>query len=1010
MNRRLTLLLLVLSALSSLGQSGFRMTRYDVSRGLSQNTVNAIVEDHQGFIWMATQDGLNRFDGERFLPWPSEAHQGELNDSFVTALAESPAGYLYIGTRDGVNRIDPERSLTQRISCREAAASSFHNTVDQIGVVNDQIFIRQGQSLYRIDDTDSTATELGRFSVRSIAAAKSHLFAIDQEHRLCIYDAVKLPQLQPIELVTEFKPTSVFSSGDAIFLSGEGAFARLNPSFTSIDQTWQIPHAVNAVYLDETRLFVATERGLYSLESNTSPERIKLLSNECSGLERDYIRCFASDRYGGVWVGSNRFGAFRHDGRARYILHFPGNLFADPVIWAAAMADTLLLVGSTSGLDYFSCLPTLHSPTFNPENQLVHRQRISDLHVSSILIRKHQAWVATRANGVRCYNLTNDGLSEQVDAHIQVEGSVYHLAEDHNNNLLVCTSKGLIIRTPSGELKSWRLSAHTNFPVADYAHHLLVDRDNIWFSTMTGLHRYDFTHQTLDINGPIDPNSELDAPFIASATQLSDGTVWLASLGAGIRVIDPERQKLLHRASTQDGLSNDVVYGIVEMNSGVLACTNNGLSLLSNDAIIRANYNSVVGLPFDEHSQNAFGSLNGVPWFGGIDGFYFVLPQAFDAVVEVPDPVITELRVNFERSEFSKQVQRTPSLTNKEGRHQQGGIDHRVDLFPGDNALTIGVALPGIVARDYRIRYRMAGVVNEWITLRSNEERIHFTTLPGGAHTLEISAIHRNGTQDSRINVGLFVHPPFWERLWFIAAIAVILVAVTFVMVRAAGRRRLRSEILKRQAIERVKQERERISMDLHDNIGSHITHVITSLDNLSYRAASLRPQETAQRLDALSDFARGAMQQLRDTIWTLSREEITVNDFVARINDYFSHVFQDLESPLYTIDCAEKSLVKIPPETAVQTFRVIQECLSNALKHANATRIRVEVNTQQERLYVHFSDDGQGFTPVGEGSPGGHFGLSNMKRRVERLNGSFSLESKIGEGTVIAFHLPLPL
>lgn len=991
-----------------MAQSGYRMSRFDVSRGLSQNTVNAMIEDQHGFIWFGTQDGLSRFDGERFTTWPFEEQDGSLSDDFITALELAPSGRLYVGTRNGLNGIDRTRTQVRLIDKLGFSGNTFHNTVHQIVCIDDRVYYRSGSVLCSFIDAQQITIDTVRHEVMSIAHVNGRLTVVDRAGRLFIKHPTKgFDEITPVSNMN-LKQVFTSDSGSSIYAASDETLLRINLDHREVESVWELPSSITNVYQRNKLIYLATELGLYFIENDGAPFPIQAVSSECQGLERDHIRCFVRDIDGGIWVGSTKFGAFRHDARTRHILHLPGALFADPVVWSAAYRPDGLLVGSSSGLDYFSCEPDWLTPSFNPEARLKHRQRITGLQVSCVLVTDELVWVATRTQGVQAYAWSENDLTPIPEATVELDAGAYHLAINDANELLITTSKGTVIRKPDGTLEHIRLSNLSDDPISDYAHHMLVSKNRLAYSTMTGFHQFDRQTGTLYVGGPLNSKSNLEVPFIASATNKSGGGYWLSTLGSGLLAVDEDALQVIHSITTSNGLTNDVVYGSVETNQELLASTNAGLTRINLQGEVLGSYSTMTGLPFDEHSQNAFGKHEEFAWFGGVDGFYIVLPEAFQQKEPVPQPVITELRVNFEICSFANLLVNEPTL-GAVALTEAPQTDYEIHLYPGDNALSLGLALPGVFSRDYLMRYRMQGVVADWVALRANDERINFTTLPAGKHLLEISALHKNGIQENHLHIGVWVHPPFWEQTWFILALAITLVGVTFVVVREAGKRRLRSEILKRLAVERVKQERERISMDLHDNIGSHITHVITTLDNLSYKATALQPEQTAQRLDALSDFARTTMQQLRDTIWTLAQEEITVHDFYQRLNDYFSRVFQDMDAPVYTIECSDEADAKILPELAVQAFRVVQECLSNALKHAHAQTISVLIRSEHQRLKIKFSDNGKGFQYNLSSPREGHYGLLNMQRRVEQLNGNLAVRTAPGEGTVIDFELPLP-
>jgi signal transduction histidine kinase len=199
----------------------------------------------------------------------------------------------------------------------------------------------------------------------------------------------------------------------------------------------------------------------------------------------------------------------------------------------------------------------------------------------------------------------------------------------------------------------------------------------------------------------------------------------------------------------------------------------------------------------------------------------------------------------------------------------------------------------------------------------------------------------------------------------------------------------------------KLQEERLRISRDLHDNIGSQLTFIISALDNVSFLLKNA-DEAVAKRIKQINLFTTDTISQLRDTIWAMNKEHITSEDLKSRIINYISRLdlpqaptinFNDNLSP----EIAYKSI------QGMNIFRVIQEATNNALKHAKASEINIHLSENSNHLFVTIADDGMGY----DGSLQGNNGLINMKKRIEEINGELKIESNPGKGTKVLFSAP---
>jgi two-component system, sensor histidine kinase LadS len=197
--------------------------------------------------------------------------------------------------------------------------------------------------------------------------------------------------------------------------------------------------------------------------------------------------------------------------------------------------------------------------------------------------------------------------------------------------------------------------------------------------------------------------------------------------------------------------------------------------------------------------------------------------------------------------------------------------------------------------------------------------------------------------------------------------------------------------------------EKERISRDLHDHVGSQLSILSSGLENATFLAN--KKKLDGARIQNLNDNVKLAVQSLRDSIWATQTEEISVTDFANRLTSYLAKSIPDsIEWEITTVKETNQILSSV---TALNAFRIIQEALQNILKHARSSKIQIVIKTEELNISFKVEDNGIGFDQLIKFEQMEHLGLFNMKNRVENLHGKFELSSQINLGTSVAFTLP---
>ncbi|MDX1286255.1 MAG: ATP-binding protein, partial [Draconibacterium sp.] len=204
------------------------------------------------------------------------------------------------------------------------------------------------------------------------------------------------------------------------------------------------------------------------------------------------------------------------------------------------------------------------------------------------------------------------------------------------------------------------------------------------------------------------------------------------------------------------------------------------------------------------------------------------------------------------------------------------------------------------------------------------------------------------------------------------------------------------------QTFNKLQEQRLQISRDLHDNIGSQLTFIISSINNLSFLTKSSN-EKLRSKLNEINSFAMDTIAQFRDTIWAMNSDVIQLEDFQGRVLSYIEKAKSSTTGILFVFDANVSTPLIFSATEGINLFRVIQEAINNAIKHGNPSQISIVLKTTGQKFQVIITDDGSGFDINGVSTGNG---LENMKKRMEAIGGKIMITSKGDRGTEIILNL----
>lgn len=839
MHKYLSLFLLVLFSFDI--KATLQFERYELEEGLSQNTVNCLLQDHKGFLWVCTQDGLNRFDGYAFKTFEEDSKNATaISDDYVISIFESSDRSLWIGTRSGgLNRFDFATHQFEHYKgetdpngiklTRVTSIVEIDKDILWLGTYKGVVAFSRANNTYQVIDI-------------GYPRESTHITAMLKDKRGNVWVGTRykgLVRLNPKqennnnyfnkESIATFASDTIWAlyqdSHSNIWIGTEKGALRYsyaeNEFFLFQHSSSDVTSLSNDIVRSFTEdydndLWVATDYGLnkLSLIDYTITRHVHNPSDEKS-MGGNSINALHMTDDNVLWLGLFSKGLNKHivdANRFQHIKHNP----ADPTsissnnIWAINVYSNNVWLGTDGGglnrydIEKHTSTRYLHDPL--NDNSIVENRVWALLQTS-----EEELWIGSYGKGLSKMNpltgtFTHYPYDEFNDSSVVGE-SVVKIFQDKSMRIWVGTNNGLSRYDPATD--SFIRYGITHLPDFPQAYILNITQDthgDLWLSTYDeGVIRLnpdtgeyvEYRHNKDDLNSIA--NNKIMHILVDSR-----GFYWVSTYGNGISILDLNNDTTTH-LTTRDGLANDSVYAVIEDQKGEFwISTNNGISKYNPLTKQFTNYGLSSGIQSTEFNSGAyFKDKKGRIFFGGVNGFNFFHPSQIE-VKNVDLAVnLTELRV------FNKVVD---VETNSAVASDEFTLDKAIDesetvTFSYQESLvsfefsTLNYAYE----KEIYFQYKLVGFDDEWITTDYQQRRATYTSLPSGRYKLLIRARLQAGdwSKDAKA-INVIVKPAPWFSGYAVTAYVLIigLVVLAFINQRV-------------QRFKRVKESEERLSLAL---------------------------------------------------------------------------------------------------------------------------------------------------------------------------------------------------
>lgn len=976
----------------------YRATLLGTEEGLSQGSVYAMHKDTRGYVWIGTQDGLNRYDGSQVEIYRQKTGQkGSLRGRFVNRIVESPDGKLWVGTEDALNLYDRRANhFSQVFSTNAKGQEEMTHITPFLATKSEVWYWSKLEGIVKYNPvTKSKTTIFKAFSFDITHFVNQHDIFFDKQGQLWL------------------KANSGVVCFDTLTREASYYFSD-NPH----NKTGKPTTFIEVVMDTKGILWFGTQNGFIRFDPHNQHYKLFL---EANGRRLDDVHNIIQTPDGMLWIATQSAGLLRFDPQTERFqqvnYHPPSVPPLTPAYFLFTLGDGIVWI-HIEPIGLLKLIP--EGKNFLTVNYNSHRALLSNS-IRCLVEHNQKIWVGTTVHGLYVYNPGTDKIEQNFYLPTLPSETVWCFHKDSQQDIWVGTGKGLVrFEARSNHFQTFynTLHQHDRALNANFIKHIdEYSATHLLIATESGVYLFDkqrrtfqevqaFEKKTIEFAmrlktgkimvsvenkgvhiGELNKDNWLEERHLLLQTHvlslLEQSEAWWLGCADGLVKIDLTNNYQKRLYDERDGMANSHVYGILSDHKGYFwLSTNRGILRFDSQRNTFLNFKLTDGLQGDEYNRNAYLATSaGKMYFGGANGFNYFDPGQIQLNREKPT-------VRLWKVSFADEKSTAIYLDNK----------IRLTLKSGQGSFSIDYgAIDYLSNGQNTYQYRLVGLDSTWIQT-NRQTTTTFIQVPAGQYTFEVKAANSDGLWNSVPTfLVIEIEPQIWETIWFRVAMLLLLAAGIY------GFYRYRIFVVQQQQrkemavmVQTQESERRRFGQDLHDGLGANLSAMKMVLGLLNDPASLPIKAKTEYLLNESID-------DLRQLIHAMSPRSLERLGLVKAVQELAIIINQTgkVEIAVESDDFPEN----LPEEIQVNMYRIVQELFQNALKHAQAEQITLQLGRNTQSLMLRYRDDGRGFEPA-RIIPTGN-GLSNLRTRAQLLTATLHIESAPGKGTSVQLVVP---
>ena len=1050
------------SAIQNYSQKNFK--RLTIEEGLSQASVQAVLVDHQGYAWIGTYSGLNRYDGHEFKVYTNTPNDSNsISNNLITAIAEDRENRLWVGTSEGLNLYQRANETFVKIHDIENAYVTAV-AVDSIGNVwvgtSNGLHVMKGSSSLEFTSSSNFTNNLPASS-----AQITHIYT----------------QVSGVVWLSSYASSSNTSTLHKIDIESESALEAIT-----------VQGKVNSVAFNKQNLlYVATDQGLliYNIESNrfsndVFPESIKkgeitsleysskselwigtqkhgaFIFTEESGevhwltnlegfpksISDNHVTQIIEDKQNNIWLstfvnGTNfynpSYSNFAHVKKSGKFPDFPSN----KVIGFESLNNKLYFGTYDAGL---GVLDELTKTVKNFAPNATEENSFPSLMVSDLLATSSDTlWIGTVGSGLVKMNVD----SESFEAYTHSAENKTSISQDSVLSLLALPDGRLLVGTWGGGLNlmdveneqfvHFKHSSQDKTSLADdIIWSMFKDLNNdVWIGTQNGLSKFNVETGTFKNYFARDgEKGTLSNNHVLAINQTSDGTLWVGTSN-GLNRLDRNATEF-KSYHVNDGLPNSFIAGIeVDDDDNVWISTNEGLSKFSPSSETFYNFGTSHGLQAREfNTLSTYKSDSGELFFGGINGFNRFHPSKVSLDKTPPQVVLSDFLVHNEHVDVVEDSQLSESMQARNHKltipKVINELEHLTLTYDEKLVSFEFAALHFAEPMNNKYAYMLEGFDEDWVYTDAKNRRATYTTLPSGDYVLRVKASNGDGYwNEEGKSLRIKVLPPIWKTWWAYSLYIAIFIAAFGLILYRQNYQRLREHAINLQLTRADKLKDEFLANTSHE-LRTPLNGIIGLAESLIDGASGQLPDSANKNLAMVVASGKRLSNLVNDILdfSKLKNHNLKLNRSGVELHS-LSDVVLTVSTPLI----GDKNIVlknnvsnELPLVNADENRveQVLYNLIGNAIKFTESGEVNVFAEQDGEVIKLSVSDTGIGIPEDKQAvifnsfeqlngnetreQSGTGLGLAVTKQLIELHGGKISVNSTVGKGSCFSFTLPI--
>lgn len=970
---------------------------------LSDDGTSSLYEDKNGTLWIGTINGnLNKFDRQtetfsyknvldfidnipeqkdEFYEYPLSFSRNQSNT--ITSITEDKQGYIWISTwGKGIIQIDKNFNKVNHFFAdkKNPTGLSTNRVMDLLFDEKDRLWVATfGGGLCRLRNIIDN--ESNKFVFENFPVGESE-YSLSDSKLITLFQDSK----NNLWVGSFYGGVNFIHSSQLDKSPGNLKIAKHK---CPLNLGGLKTNTVMSIVEDQKNFIWIGTFGGGLLKYDPTQKNFKHFFNDplnSNSLSDNDVLSLSVDRSGIIWAGSHLGTGITkiriNNTLFRHIKNEPSNpnSLNDNVVWAIHQdEDDILWLGTYKG--------GLNKYDIKKNKFTFLKDLISSNHIRTIKEDKYgNLWIGTYDGGLNIFNKNTKQIKvykyDATDPQSIGGNQIQDIFIDDNNNYWIAVFGGGLNKVSvegnpfENKLQfiKYKNSVTDKSTISDNrVYKIYKSKEGIyWIGTFGGgLNRFDpetgkfIRYPTISSDDNI-----FNIQNLMMITEDSDGLLWLGSYGGGLTSFDKAKNRFL-RFSASDGITSNVIYGIIEdEDKNLWISSDDGLFNLNllNKEVKRFDIQD--GIQSLEFSGGAyFKNKSGEIFFGGINGINYFNPKNIKTNDYVAPVVITSVKIFNE---------------HYKGEHKEIILDHNKNFLTFEFA-SLDYSDPA----DNQYSFMLEGLQDEWQFTDASNRIANYTNLTPGTYIFKVRGSNSEGIwNENYASIKIEILRPFWQMWWFYLLIVLLLAWIIYYI----STLRIKNLL----AIEKLKSK---LAADLHDNIGSGLTE-ISILSEVVARQINKEQNKPDTDLSKISNIARQLVDNMSEIVWVINPQRDSLHDLILRLKNSYSDLLDSVGIALLVTRLDKIKDIKLPMDFKQNIYSILKEAINNSIKHSGCKKITLSVNLRNDVLEISAEDDGKGFS---ENNITYGNGLKNIEQRARQIGGRIKIKSN-NSGTAIRF------